>query len=81
VFQAWLAQNRLVDFTSKDVKRFLTEKGRSADSHSYLLTKAKEAGVVRHVGKGTKSRWIVTAAQKLLPAPNGHGKAASRKAG
>jgi hypothetical protein len=41
LFEAWLETERLTEVTSKDVRRFLTEQGKSANSYSYT---AQEVG-------------------------------------
>jgi hypothetical protein len=76
LFEAWLEKERLTEVVSKDVRRFLTEQGKSSNSYSYILTHAKSSGLLRKVssGKGSSGvRWVVVSKQKLLPAPKGNG--------
>lgn len=50
LFVDWIKQHRKTEVVSTDVKEFLREVGASPLSHSYVLTVARERGVVRKTG-------------------------------
>jgi hypothetical protein len=59
MFGAYLKKRKLSEVTRKVAAEFLKSVGRSPTSATYLLTQAKDAGLLRRRGKGSASKYTV----------------------
>ena len=68
MFSDWIKENGLKEISTDQARQFLTKQGRSQGSYSYLFKKAREYGLIKHVGKGKTSKWEVLSPKLRLVA-------------
>jgi|SRR6516164_4732151 hypothetical protein len=59
MFAIFLKKKKLTEITPEIGREFCTSIGRSADSYGYLFKHARNAGLLRKLGKGSGSKWRV----------------------
>lgn len=60
LLRGWLEKHKKKEMAAPDAVVFLREIGRSPNSRSYLLKQAVKAGLLRRVGNGSASSYVVS---------------------
>jgi hypothetical protein len=62
MFGDWLQKTKVIEFRAQEARGFLKSIGMSPLSYSYMLTQAKDRGLIRKTGSGS-----VNAVWKVVP--------------
>ena len=61
LFREWIKERKLTEVNSTLAREFCKSVGTAETSYTYMLGKARDVGLLKKTGKGTKSVWKVVA--------------------